>query len=344
MVIFRPVRLDDLDAVTELAGRGDVSLTTLPHDPKILRKRIDKSARSFKLIPEEPEGEFYFFVLEDLNTSRIVGCSGIVSKVGGYEPFYAYQVKKVVHESRTLKVRKEIQVLHLVAEHNGPCEIGTLFLSPEYRKAGLGRFLSKSRFLFMAEHPFAFTPTVIAEMRGVSDDRGSPPFWEALGRHFFDLNFSEADYLSVLDKRFIAELMPSHPIYISLFPNKVQGLIGQVHERTKPALKILQEEGFEFQGMVDIFDAGPIVTCPLEKIHILKKSRKAWIDRISDDAMAPETFIIASTLKDFRACLGPVQVGSEEVIRINRETASALNLAVNDPVRYAPLYASPPKM
>src|SRR5205807_6339316 len=66
-----------------------------------------------------------------------------------------------------------------------------------------------------------------------------------------------SDYLSMVNKKFIADLMPTHPIYIPLLPKEAQEAIGQVQEQTRPAVKILEEEGFKVSGMVDIFDAGP---------------------------------------------------------------------------------------
>src|SRR5262249_22653987 len=158
--------------------------------------------------------------------------------------FYAYRIEKAVHESDVLKVRKEVPFLKLVTEHNGPCEIGSLFLAPSYRRDGNGRFLSLVRFLFMAEQPKRFDPVVIAELRGVIDDLGHSAFWDALGRHFFEVEYPTADYLSMVNKKFIADLMPSHPIYIPLLPKEAQAVIGQVHEQTRPALKILEDEGF----------------------------------------------------------------------------------------------------
>jgi arginine N-succinyltransferase len=59
-----------------------------------------------------------------------------------------------------------------VREHNGPAEIGSLFLSPEYRGRDAGRLLQLSRFLFVAEHPDAFEPQVVSELRGVIDAAG----------------------------------------------------------------------------------------------------------------------------------------------------------------------------
>ncbi len=336
MVVVRPVTLKDLDQVVHLATLADFGLTTLPRDSDLLRKRILKSQDSFEKKIEEPGGESYLLVMEDLDTGQIVGTSGIVSKVGGFEPFYMYQIKTVVQESQSLQVRKEIRVLHLVAEHNGPCEIGTLFLAPDYRRSGNGSLLSKSRFLFIAEHRRAFAPHVIAEMRGVSDDQGRSPFWEGLGRHFFDIDFPKADHLSMHNKQFIAELMPTHPIYIPLLPGPAQDVIGQVHEKTRPALKILQNEGFTPNGMVDIFDAGPIVCCPSDEIYTVKKSKKAPISEISTQEIDAESFIITNARREFRACLGPVHLNPDGSVRITHATAWALNLKANHTVRFAP--------
>ncbi|HZN69665.1 MAG TPA: arginine N-succinyltransferase, partial [Tepidisphaeraceae bacterium] len=228
MLVIRPVSISDLDQLLALTASTGYGLTTLPADPQFLRKRILKSQRSFDGIGDRPAGETYLFVMEDAATGKVVGTSGVVSKVGGFEPFYAYRIETTVHESKFLGVRKEIQVLHLVAEHNGPCEIGSLFLSPEYRGGSNGRLLSLSRFLFMADNEACFDPVVLAEMRGVVDAEGRSPFWDAVGKHFFHIDYPRADYLSVIDKRFIADLMPKHPIYITLLPPEAKAVIGLV--------------------------------------------------------------------------------------------------------------------
>jgi arginine/ornithine N-succinyltransferase beta subunit len=43
------------------------------------------------------------------------------------------------------------------------------------------------------------------------------------GRHFFGIDFGEADRLSVVNKKFIADLMPDHPIYIPLLAEDCAG-------------------------------------------------------------------------------------------------------------------------
>ena len=64
-----------------------------------------------------------------------------------------------------------------------------------------------------------------------------------------------SDHLSARDKQFIADLFPRDPVYATLFPEKVQAMIGQPGEGAKAALRILEKVGFQeprFQ-LEDIF-------------------------------------------------------------------------------------------
>ncbi|MFH0822607.1 MAG: arginine N-succinyltransferase, partial [Pseudomonadota bacterium] len=283
------------------------------------------------------------FVMEELEEEKVVGTSCIVSKVGGFEPFYAYRIEDCVHESKTLGIRKEVGILHLVAEHSGPCEIGGLFLAPGRRKHGNGRLLSLFRFLFMTEYAERFEPLVIAEMRGVVDLEGRSPFWEALGRNFFDMDFPKADYLSVKDKRFIADLMPKCPIYISLLPEAAREVIGKVHKDTNPALKMLLDEGFTYSGMVDIFEAGPIIIVKLEDIRVVRESKTAIVDEAALDEIDSVDHIVSYPGDEFRACVGKVMMRPDGGALIERGTAFALRVKKGDRIRFAPLkpYSAP---
>ena len=245
MVFIRPVAKTDLDPLVDLASRAGAGLTNLPRDRGLLKKRIDKSVNCFASFPpERPGGESYLFVMEDSPSGAVVGACGIMAKVGGYEPFYSYKIETTVFESKQIKVHKEVPILMLVEDHDGPCEIGSLFLHPDYRGDGNGRLLQLVRFMFMADHPDAFESTVVSELRGVSSDAGQSPFWDALGAHFFGIDFPEADRLSIVNKKFIADLMPEHPIYIPLLPKSAQDVIGRPHKDGAHAMKNLEAEGF----------------------------------------------------------------------------------------------------
>lgn len=329
MMIIRPVAMKDLEDLVALAEETGYGLTTLPRDRNFLKKRIRESEINFQRMEEsdltELSSRAYLFVLEDLEFRRVVGTSAIVPKVGGFEPFYAYRIKTVVHASEITGTRKEIKTLHLVAEHSGPCEIGSLFLSRKYRLKNIGRFLSLARFLFMAEHPNGFDRTVIAEIRGVIDESGHPPFWSAVGRHFFDIDFQQSDYLALLNKKIIADLMPTVPIYIPLLPKEAQAVIGVPHKDSAGALRILEEEGMHQSGMVDIFDAGPILVADRDEIRTVRESARYRLE----DLVQKEPMMIGTTSGEFRACLGGAN-----------EAAQAFGIGKKDWVRAAPLRPS----
>jgi arginine N-succinyltransferase len=336
MVLVRPVSIADLDEMLALAASTGVGLTTLPNDRDLLKKRILKSQRSMENIPDRPGGETYLLVMQDLETRKIVGASGVVSKVGGFEPFYAYRLETQIFDCKPLKVHKEIQVLHLLREHDGPAEVGSLFLSPDYRKKDFGRFLQLVRFLFIAEHPDAFEPLIVSELRGIIDSTGFSPFWDAVGKHFFEIDFPRADHLSVVNKKFIAELMPTYPIYVPLLPEAAQKVIGQVHESSRPALKNLEAEGFKFHGMIDIFDAGPCVSCQRDDIRTVRESHLATVESLAPNIDSP-TYMIGASGADFRAVIGPVEILSSNSVRLTNACAEALGISKGATVRVVPL-------
>lgn len=335
MFIIRPVKREDIDSIVELASQAKAGLTTLPHDKNLLIKRIEQSIAGFSKKIEKPEGELYFFVLEEIASHKILGTSAIVSKVGGFEPFYTYEMKSVVKESKVLNVRNEIQYLQLVKKYNGPSEVGTLFLHPDARQSGNGRLLSLSRFLFMAQYWQRFESEVIAELRGVVDDNDCSPFWEAVCRHFFEVDFKKADLMVMEDKSFIEDLIPQYPIYIPLLPEAVQDVIGEVHKNTRPALALLIQEGFYFYDEVDIFEAGPVVGAKLNEIRTIKESREVVVESIEEDLEEKEFSFIANVdlLENFCVMTGPVIFNEDGSVKIRGDAASGLGVAVGSKVR-----------
>src|SRR3954462_7373057 len=117
MIVIRPAAMTDLNPLLELAGLAGAGLTTLPRDKDLLKKRIDKSIKSFAAESDRPGGETYLFVMEELSNARVCGACGIVSKVGGFQPFYSYRIDKQLFESKAIKIKKEVPILNLVAEH-----------------------------------------------------------------------------------------------------------------------------------------------------------------------------------------------------------------------------------
>ena len=252
----------------------------------------------------------------DSETGEVAGTTGIEAAVGWDVPFYSYHISTIVHSSPKLNVNNVVKLLTFGNNYTGCSEICTLFLRPEFRQGLNGRLMSKCRFLMMAEHPHRFSKTIFAEMRGVSDEDGNSPFWQWLQEHFFSIDFTMADYLTGIGKKgFIADLMPKLPIYINLLSKEAQEVIGQVHEKTRPALKLLEKEGFTCRNYVDIFDAGPSVECDINNIDSVRNSVRVKVI-IAEHSSSQDFLICNTSFENFRATAAKAA--------FNRENGSAI--------------------
>lgn len=338
MLVLRPVRESDLSRLVALAGATGGGLTTLPPNEAFLEERIDGSLRAFHPRVRRPGGEFYLFALEDTDAGEVIGVSGIASRVGGFEPWYSYDIRTERFAHAPLKFQREIPTLHLRREHRGPSEICSLFLRADRRRGGAGRLLSLGRFLFAGAFRRRFTDSFIAEMRGYIDQTGHSPFWEAVARHFYPFDFYRADVLCGLgEKEFIADLNPRHPLYLPLLAADVQAVVGRVHHDTEPALALLLAEGFTRTNEVDIFDAGPIIEAPLERIRTVRAARQALVRSAAAPGTAAPEWLLANGALDFRATIGGVVEHNDGAVSLDRHTAAALHLDAGDKIWLSPL-------
>lgn len=333
MLIVRAARESDIDQLYDLIQKSAYGLTTLKISKEQLLERIEASQFAFKMKSGKPAGQPYVFVMEDLAYGKVVGTCAIYSKTGGYQPFYFYKIKDSLHRSEELSVDKKVPFLDLTEEHDGPTEIGSLFLSPDYWGKGHGRLLSLSRFLFMAEHPQRFDQETIAEMRGQVSDDGISPFWNAIGAHFFEIEFPQAETLTTNSKNVIADLFPRHPIYIPLLPDDAQAVIGQVHTNTEPAKKMLEQEGFEHRNQIDIFDGGPVMHCETSQIRSVRDSCSMEVAEVQEDLDAKIQLVGNCSLDRFRTCLGKMEPLDEGRAVLDRVTALELKVKVGDQIR-----------
>ncbi|MFT5277419.1 MAG: arginine N-succinyltransferase [Glaciecola sp.] len=339
MKIIRPIKASDYQALHSIAQESGIGFTSLPVNKELLQSKITKAENAIQSIPKDPGMQSYLFVMEDTDTGEVVGTTGIEATVGLQDAFYHYHVSKVVHSSRELNIHNTVEILHFCNDYTGVSEICTLFLRENARQGLNGRFLSKMRFLFMAEHEERFSDIVIAEMRGISDEEGRSPFWAWLEEHFFSMDFPTADYLTGIgSKEFIAELMPKHPIYVNLLSKSAQNSIGKVHDKTKPALRLLEQEGFKCRGYVDIFDAGPTLEADVKNIATVQASRNASI--VINDNLAQtdgETcFAINTSVKSFRACIAQIAYVDGNRVAIEKASAQALGIKDGDSIRFSP--------
>lgn len=346
MFIVRPIQQNDFDGLKKIAVESGHGFTSLPVDDSRLTEKINHSLASTEQTWQQRGEDSYLFVLEHLDSGSIVGTTAIEASVGVSVPLYHYRQSQIIQHSSKLGINKQLDVLTVCNDYTGATEICTLYLDQAFRKNKLGRFLSKVRFMFMADNPERFSERVIAEMRGVADDCGTPPFWRWLNTHFFNIDFATADHLvGTGNKKFITQLMPAYPIYLSTLPVEAQEAVGHVHKNTKPALELLTREGFEHRGYVDLFDAGPTVEARLKDITSVTSSFVASVE-IDSEMTSEQDFIPEQTcyalsnlkVKEFRACISQtVKVRalgqSEPVVIVSAKQADALRVSSGDKLR-----------
>lgn len=330
-MIIRPVTRADLPALIELARTTGAGLTTLPASEERLAHRVEWAEKTFRGNVERADAD-YLFVLEQ-DDGTVIGISGIAGAVGLREPWYNYRVGLTVSASRELNIHQQIPTLFMANDLTGNSELCSLFLHAGHRNGLNGRLLSKARFLFIAEFRSLFSDKLIAEMRGVSDSRGLSPFWENLGRNFFKMEFSQADYLTgVGNKSFIAELMPKFPLYTCFLSEEARAVIGRVHPDTEPALRMLNAEGFAYQGYVDIFDAGPAIECETDKVRAIRNSQILVLS-IGTPGEDAQPYVIHNRKREgCRITAAPARVASGTLV-VDPVTARRLQLSAGAQVR-----------
>lgn len=339
MMLIRPVRPGDLADILQLSGKTGIGLTSLPKDEVHLRARIERSVATWEGRLEKAD-QGYLFVLEDTEQQKVVGVSAIEVAVGLSEPWYNFRLGTLVHASKSLNIYKPVPTLFLSNDHTGYTELCTLFLDSDYRNGKNGQLLAKVRFLFLAAFREYFSRKVIAEMRGVSDDSGHSPFWDSVGRHFFGMEFAEADRLTGMgQKSFIAELMPKHPLYTELLSHDARAVIGEVHPQTAPARAVLEGEGLSYEGYVDIFDAGPTLEGEIDQLRAVKESRllPVRLAERSDDGDEPLYLVANEQYQNFRALLIPGGAAPES-LTLSATEADILGLSEGDNLRVVALF------
>ncbi len=329
--IVRPVCIDDLDALLQLAKQAGGGFTNLPPDRDDLQRRILLSDAALKADIKEPNGELYILVCIDVSNGKVIGTASIFSKLGTEWPFYSYRLINISQTSRELHRVLQSDVLHLVNDYDGYSEVGGLFLSPDYRGTAAGRLLARSRYLFIAQSRERFAERICADLRGYADEHGNRPFWVGLGQHFFNMEFEDADrYNGLQGNQFIADLMPKYPIYVRLLPEAAQQIIARPHEDGKGAYKLLMQEGFYYDNCVDIFDGGPTVVANISDLSAIKNSQNAVIEI---GAGKISGLICAGNADTFRITAAPISM-SDGIIYSEGSTLNSLSLNPGDKVRY----------
>ena len=338
MLVLRPVEPTDLPQLQQLARDSLVGVTSLPDDSERLREKIAGSCASFDHDIQAQGPENYFFVLEDLDTRRLVGCSEILATAGFNEPFYSLRNRHFTSASRELNIEHGVPALSLCHDLNDHTLLRGFHIDNALVRSAFSELLSRARLLFIAAHASRFADAVITEIVGYSDENGHSPFWDALGKHFFDLPYVEAERLCGLQSRtFLAELMPQYPIYVPMLPPAAQECIGRIHPDGQEAFDILEREGFETNSYIDLFDAGPTLYARTANIRSIARSQTATVRQQAQIDARGRYLVSNDALHGFRAIVAELDYQPDQPLSLTPALCTALKVTDGSTIRLTAL-------
>jgi arginine N-succinyltransferase len=329
--VIRAATIGDLEPLYEMAKLTGGGFTNLPPDRKALARKLERAEAAYANEAGGLGDEQFVLVLERAETGEVRGTCQMMTQVGQQWPFYSYRLSTLTQHSEELDRTVRAEMLSLVTDLEGSSEVGGLFLHPNERAGGLGLLLARSRYLFIAMHRARFSDRILAELRGIIDERGGSPFWDGVAGRFFGMTFQEADYFNAINgNQFIADLMPKHPVYVAMLSDSARSAIGMPHPSGRAAMRMLEEEGFAYEGYVDIFDGGPTMTARTDSVRSIATSRPATVSG-TDCGKGERVLLAAGRLRGFRCCYGACEPASGG-LAIDSAAADLLRVREGDEV------------
>lgn len=341
--VLRPCREADLTALERLAQASAIGISSLPPDREALRERLQASLCAFAQDADEtgPDAH-YLFVLEDrAQGGALIGTSGIAASAGGGDRFHSYRNEFVVHASPALGVRQRLHTLHLSHDLTGATLLTGFYIDPAHEAGPAAQLLSRGRLLFIASFPERFADRIASEHPGLADESGRCPFWDAVGRRFFNLAYPEAERLAGgQGKAYLAELMPQSPIYVPLLDESTQWAIGQLHPVAERPFEILVDEGFDADTWLNVWDGGPTLEGRLPLLKTVRRTRSVGVLPGTSRSPAPAAaaWHLAATRRrqDWRATVLALDA-TQASVALAEGDAAALGLRAGDALQVAAL-------
>ena len=167
--------------MAKLTGGG---FTNLPADAATLVAKLERSDAGFARKEDSQGGDLYVFVLEDPKTKQDPRhLPGVRAGRRRRSPSIPTISSTLTQSSPELG--KTFRNQTLVADHRPRrlvAKSAACSSIREMRAGGSGALLARSRYLFMKQHRARFGDRTLAELRGVMDEAGNAPFWDALAR------------------------------------------------------------------------------------------------------------------------------------------------------------------
>ncbi|GGH08614.1 MAG TPA: arginine N-succinyltransferase [Oceanicaulis sp.] len=331
MLMVRSARSADHSSFTALAASAGTGFTSLAVSADALAEKLNRSEQAFAGQIADRSDAAYQLMLEDTETGKVLGTAAVKAAVGIKKPYFDFKIMTFAQASKEANRRFDMEAMMLVNDFAGCTEVGSLFVSDAARGRGAGRLMAQSRYMLIGADRSRFGARVVAELRGVVDESGESVFYNHVTRPFFRMTFDEADRMSAsTDNQFILDLMPTHPIYLDHLPPGVREVMGKTHPHGVNAKRLLEWEGFEYHRYVDIFDGGPLVDCPVDRIRTVRESRVLTVGAAGGDPV--EAMVSTDRLDDFRLVRCEVRLG-EDTVALDEGARRVLDLVDGNTAR-----------
>lgn len=336
MYVVRPVELTDIDALERLAAAATPGVHTLPRTRETIAPFVERSIASFAAQVDIPSEESYLFVLEDTASGEVVGTAAVHASAGSNGTYFAFRNDVIQQVSRDLNISHSVHALTLCSELTACSQLAGFHLRDRDRAGIEAALLSRARLLYAVLAPHRFGDRFFVPLAGVTDSQGQSPFWNALGRKFFKMDFLDAERVvgGARNRTLIVELMPHYPVYVPLLPGDAQAAMGQIHPNGQLAFKLLTEEGFEADEYIDIFDGGPILAAHKLSLRSFCGSQQRRVEnasRGSPDKLV--TYAVATNAERFRAItVACPPCDTSDALCLPAAAQQALGVALGDTV------------
>ena len=350
MYIVRPVENRDVPALVALASGLTQGVHTMAKSPAGIERAVEQSLRSFASHVDIAGEESYLFVLEDTADHSLIGSAAIAATAGSKGTFFSFRNDVIQQVSRDLNISHSVHALTLCADLTSYSQLLSFFVQRGHHDQPEAALLSRARLMFAACLPQRFSEHFFVSLAGHTDQAGRAPFWEALGRKFFQMDFLEAERLvqGARNRNLIVELMPHYPVYVPLLPGDAQASMGQVHPESEVPFEILTKEGFAADEYIDIFDGGPILEASRHALHAFTHGLKLRVAgeaaaataaaAVAQSAGGAITYLVAPVREtEFRATLMQSEtLEPGQTVRLSDEVMQALQVTSGDIVLCIP--------
>ena len=336
MYVVRPVELADVDALESLAAVMTPGVHTLPRTREAIAAFVERSIASFAAQVDIPSEESYQFVLEDTRSGEVVGTAAVHASAGSNGTYFAFRNDVIQQVSRDLNICHSVHALTLCSELTACSQLAGFHLR-DHEGAGIeAALLSRARLLYAVLAPHRFGDRFFVPLAGVTDAEGQSPFWNALGRKFFKMDFLDAERVigGARNRTLIVELMPHYPVYVPLLPGDAQAAMGQIHPSGQRAFNLLTEEGFEADEYVDIFDGGPILAAHRLSLRSFSGAQQRRVENASSEPGENlVNYAVATNAERFRAItVACPPVETSDVVCLPADAREALGVTAGDSV------------